>query len=132
MKSGFSKGTIAQYQLHMSHIFVLRIDNGPWLFWGWAASVAGPLVYILAVVHAVLWRLPNAIIGSLVRMSAWPSCYGSVRWPTGFTHRDTCFRHLRPYLLWHPHALYTHCSGYGCRYHSRYHSGTCCGIHCGR
>jgi hypothetical protein len=31
----------------------------------WAAAVLGPIVYILAVVHALLWGFPSAIVGSV-------------------------------------------------------------------
>ena len=47
-------------------------EDSPALYWAWAASVVGPVVYILAVVHAVLWGLPSAIIGSLVIMHDFP------------------------------------------------------------
>ena len=43
-------------------------EDSPALYWAWSTSVVAPVVYILAVVHAVLWRLPSAIIGSLVIM----------------------------------------------------------------
>ena len=42
------------------------LRDSAFLYWAWAASVVGPVVYILAVVHAVLWGLPSAIAGSLV------------------------------------------------------------------
>ena len=42
------------------------LGDSAFLYWAWVASVAGPVVYILAVVHAVLWGLPSAIVGSLV------------------------------------------------------------------
>ena len=42
------------------------LRDSAFLYWAWAASVVGPVVYILAVVHAVLWGLPSAIVGSLV------------------------------------------------------------------
>ena len=32
----------------------------------WAGSVIGPVVCILAVVHALLWGFPCAIVGSIV------------------------------------------------------------------
>ena len=54
---------------HLPHRIINEVlyeTNGPWLYWAWAASVVGPVVYILAVVHAVLWGLPSAIVGSLV------------------------------------------------------------------
>ena len=44
------------------------LGDSAFLYWAWAASVVGPVVYILAVVHAVLWGLPSAIVGSLVCM----------------------------------------------------------------
>ena len=42
------------------------LGDSAFLYWAWVASVVGPVVYILAVVHAVLWGLPSAIVGSLV------------------------------------------------------------------
>ena len=42
-------------------------DSGEDYYWAWAASVAGLVLHILAVVHAVLWGLPSLIVGSLVR-----------------------------------------------------------------
>ena len=42
-------------------------ESGEDYYWAWAASVAGLVVHILAVVHAVLWGLPSLIVGSLVR-----------------------------------------------------------------
>ena len=42
----------------------------------WAGSVLGPIVYILAVVHALLWGFPSAILGSIVsflRITATPN-----------------------------------------------------------
>ena len=32
----------------------------------WTASVVGPVLHILAVVHAVLWGFPSSILGSIV------------------------------------------------------------------
>ena len=43
-----------------------HLGDSAFLYWAWAAIAAGPVVYILAVVHAVLWGLPSAIVGSLV------------------------------------------------------------------
>ena len=42
------------------------LGDSAFLYWAWVASVVGPVVYILAVVHAVLWGLPSLIVGSLV------------------------------------------------------------------
>ena len=35
----------------------------------WAGCVAGPVVYILALIHALLWGFPSAIVGSVVSLS---------------------------------------------------------------
>ena len=32
----------------------------------WAATAVGPVVYILAVIHALLWRQLSGIVGSIV------------------------------------------------------------------
>ena len=32
----------------------------------WVASVVGPVVYILAVIHALLWKQLSGIVGSIV------------------------------------------------------------------
>jgi len=32
----------------------------------WAASVVGPVVYILAVIHALLWKQLSGVVGSIV------------------------------------------------------------------
>ena len=42
------------------------LESGEDYYWAWAASVAGLVVHILAVVHMVLWGLPSLIVGSLV------------------------------------------------------------------
>ena len=39
-------------------------DDNNYAFW--AGSVIGPIVCILAVVHALLWGFPSAIVGSIV------------------------------------------------------------------
>ena len=49
-------------------------ENSPVFYWAWAASVVGPVVYVLAVVHAVLWKLPSAVVGSLVSIQDF-SCH---------------------------------------------------------
>ena len=41
-------------------------ESGEDYYWAWAASVAGLVLHILAVVHAVLWGLPSLFVGSLV------------------------------------------------------------------
>ena len=44
-----------------------REDLGEnYLFLYWAGSVLGPIVYILTVVHALLWGYPSAVVGSIV------------------------------------------------------------------
>ena len=41
----------------------------------WAGSVLGPIVYILAVAHALLWGFPSSIVGSIVSaFIEWKSC----------------------------------------------------------
>ena len=32
----------------------------------WAGVTFGPIVYILAIVHALLWGFPSSIVGSIV------------------------------------------------------------------
>ena len=47
----------------------------------WAGSVLGPIVYILAVVHALLWGYPSAIVGSVVSLDIEQQIY----------YRDACY-----------------------------------------
>jgi len=44
-----------------------RVDVGsPGLYWGWTLSIGGPVVYLLAVAHAVMWTRISSILGSVV------------------------------------------------------------------
>lgn len=42
------------------------ITNYPELCWAWVASFIGPVVYILAWTHAVMWKKVTAVIESAV------------------------------------------------------------------
>ena len=64
------KDIIPDYEVH---------DNANYAFW--AGSVIGPIVCILAVVHALLWGYPSAIVGSIVSYTMkYPmvECYTSI------------------------------------------------------
>jgi len=50
------------------HSLEITVGESGDYYWAWAASVSGLVLHILAVVHAVLWGLPSAIVGSLVCM----------------------------------------------------------------
>ena len=56
----------------LSHCREKEIDSSynpgeePDLYAFWAVSVIGPIVYIVAVLHAVLWSYPGSICGSIV------------------------------------------------------------------
>ena len=41
----------------------------PYLYWGWTVSIGGPVVYLLAVAHAVMWTRISSILGSVVSKS---------------------------------------------------------------
>ena len=36
------------------------------LYFAWAASVVGPVLFLFAALHAVLWRWPSSACGSVV------------------------------------------------------------------
>ena len=50
------------------------ITDYPELYWAWTASVIGPVAYVLALIHAVMWKKAGAVIGSAV--SYHTSCIG--------------------------------------------------------
>ena len=41
-------------------------SNYPFLYYAWAASVLGPVLFLLAILHAALWRWPSSAVGSVV------------------------------------------------------------------
>ena len=43
-------------------------EDDPRLFPYWAASVVGPVLFLLAILHALLWKWPNAATGSVVKV----------------------------------------------------------------
>ena len=45
------------------------LGNAPYLYWGWVVSIGGPVVYLLAVAHAVMWTRISSILGSVVSKS---------------------------------------------------------------
>ena len=36
------------------------------LYYAWSASVLGPVLFLAATLHAVLWRWPSSAVGSIV------------------------------------------------------------------
>jgi len=51
--------------------FIREFDlaSAPYLYWGWTVSIGGPVVYLLAVAHAVMWTRISSILGSVVSKS---------------------------------------------------------------
>ena len=49
----------------------LDLGYAPYLYWGWVVSIGGPVVYLLAVVHAVMWTRISSILGSVVSKSGY-------------------------------------------------------------
>ena len=47
-------------------MYVGTIIDYPELYWAWIASIVGPVTYILALIHAVMWKRASAAIGSAV------------------------------------------------------------------
>lgn len=43
--------------------------NDKQLYPYWAGCVIGPVVFLLALLHALLWGFPSAIVGSLVSLT---------------------------------------------------------------
>ena len=54
--------------LHLSsrYLYLGSTTDYPELYWAWAASIVGPVTYILAVIHAVIWKRASAVLGSVV------------------------------------------------------------------
>ena len=47
------------------------LGYAPYLYWGWVVSIGGPVVYLLAVAHAVMWTRISSILGSVVSKSGY-------------------------------------------------------------
>ena len=41
-------------------------SNFVYLYYLWAASVLGPVLFLLAILHAALWKWPSSVVGSMV------------------------------------------------------------------
>ena len=48
------------------YVYMGTIFDYPELYWAWAASIIGPITYVMALLHAVMWRRASAVIGSAV------------------------------------------------------------------
>ena len=51
------------------YIYDFDLGYTPHLYWGWTVSIGGPVVYLLAVAHAVMWTRISSILGSVVSKS---------------------------------------------------------------
>jgi hypothetical protein len=47
-------------------MYVGSITDHPEIYWAWAACIVGPVAYVLALIHAVMWKRASAAIGSVV------------------------------------------------------------------
>ena len=45
-------------------------SNDTLLYFAWAASVVGPVLFLAAALHAVLWRWPSSAVGSVVSVKS--------------------------------------------------------------
>ena len=48
------------------YTYVGAITDYPELYWAWTASTVGPVVYVLALVHAFMSKRTSAALGSVV------------------------------------------------------------------
>lgn len=53
-------------------------SNDTLLYFAWAASVVGPVLFLLAALHAVLWRWPSSTFGSVVCVKSTHIYYRSI------------------------------------------------------
>jgi uncharacterized membrane protein len=50
------------------YMYVGSITDHPELYWAWAACIVGPVAYVLALIHAVMWKRASAAIGSVTAL----------------------------------------------------------------
>lgn len=44
------------------YLYVGSVQDYPELYWAWAASTMGPVVYMLAGIHAVVWKRSSGVV----------------------------------------------------------------------
>ena len=48
------------------YVYVGGITDYPELYWAWTGCIVGPVAYLLALIHAFMWRKASSAVGSVV------------------------------------------------------------------